>query len=128
MKLPWIRLFVGDFIADTSHLTTTQFGAYVRLVFHYYQRGGLPVDEEQLSRIAGLAATEWRRHRPALSAFFKDEWRHMRCDREIADAAANHERRSRASQIAHAARWGHANRMPIACQPQPQPQSQKEEP
>ena len=52
---PWMPLYVGDYRADTTHLNATQHGAYLLLIMHYWQHGGLPDDDEQLARIACMS-------------------------------------------------------------------------
>ena len=55
---------VSDYLAATPHLSTIQHGAYLFLIMHYWQQGGLPDDDEQLARIACMSIAEWRKHRP----------------------------------------------------------------
>ena len=95
---PWIALYVADYLADTTHLSTTQHGAYLLLIMRYWQHGGLPDDDEQLARIVGLSLADWRRNRAAIRGFFKRGWKHPRVEQEIADAKAAYERRSRAGR------------------------------
>ena len=83
--------YVGDYLADTLHLTTEQHGAYLLLIMHYWQHGGLPDDDDQLRRIAGIkddkSMTErrqWRSICLAIAPFFQQPgWRHKRIDEEL---------------------------------------------
>ena len=51
--MPYIPLFVADYLADTSHLSTLEHGAYLLLIMNYWQRGeSLPCGDMQLARIA----------------------------------------------------------------------------
>lgn len=39
---PWMPMYWGDYLQDTSHLTLREHGAYLRLIAHYWTRGSLP--------------------------------------------------------------------------------------
>lgn len=126
--MSWMPLYVGDYLADTTHLSAAQHGAYLLLIMHYWQQGTLPDDDEQLARIARMTLAEWRRNRPIICAFFGDGWRHSRVDNEMAKAVAAYEKRSRAGQKGNAKRWSdRRNAIALGSQPQPQPHSLREE-
>lgn len=86
--LPYMPLWVGDYIADTQHLTAAEHGAYMLLIMAYWQRGrALPDDSERLAIIARMTPTEWAKAEPTLREFFKaddGEWRHSRIEAELA--------------------------------------------
>jgi uncharacterized protein YdaU (DUF1376 family) len=89
MSRPWMPLYWGDYHADTRHLTGAQHGAYLLLMGHYWQRGGLPDDDAQLWRIAACSSlSEWQEMRPVIEAFFEEGWRHKRIEEEFAKASA----------------------------------------
>lgn len=79
-------LYIADYLADTTHLGALQSGAYLHLIMHYWQHGGLPDNDGSLMRIAKVTASEWRRERPVLAAFFQGGWKHKRIDTELAHA------------------------------------------
>ncbi len=83
MARPWMPLYVADYIGDTGHLTTTQHGAYLLLMMHYWRKDGLPDDDKQLSKITRLPLKIWIDQREILQAFFHDGWRHKRIDAEM---------------------------------------------
>jgi uncharacterized protein YdaU (DUF1376 family) len=83
MPRPWMPMYWGNYHADTAHLSTVQHGAYLLLIGHYWQHGGLPDDDAQLANITRLPLEEWLRHRPVLHAFFYGAWKHKRVDAEL---------------------------------------------
>lgn len=86
MSRPWMPLYVGDFLRDTRHLTTTQIGAYMLLLMHYWSAGSLPKDVPSLRRITVQDRHQWRRNAPVISAFFSPDWRHERMEKELEKA------------------------------------------
>lgn len=82
-KRAWMPLYVGDYLGDTGHLTTTQHGAYLLLMMHYWRKGELPDDDKQLSKITKLPLKVWTEYRETLQDFFYDGWRHKRIDAEL---------------------------------------------
>jgi uncharacterized protein YdaU (DUF1376 family) len=83
MNRPWMSLYVGDYLGDTGHLTTTQHGAYLLLMMHYWRKGELPDDDRQLCEIAKLPLKTWNEYRATLHDFFHDGWKHKRIDAEL---------------------------------------------
>ena len=83
MNRPWMPLYVGDYLGDTGHLTTTQHGAYLLLMMHYWHKGELPDDDRQLCKIAKLPLKTWNVYRATLQDFFHDRWTHKRIDAEL---------------------------------------------
>ena len=76
-------LYVGDYLADTGHLTTTQHGAYLLLLMHYWRKRELPDDDKQLAAIAKLPLRIWLEMKETIQAFFCEGWRHKRLEAEI---------------------------------------------
>lgn len=93
MSRPWMPLYVADYLADTAHLSAAESGAYLHLIMHYWQKGGLPTDAKHLARIAKMTPDEWEEHCSSIAAFFDDDWRHKRIDRELENTRANYRRR-----------------------------------
>lgn len=72
--LPYMPLYVADYMADTSHLTTTEHGAYMLLLMAMWRSGGaLPNDDVRLSRVARLPLDKWRRMAPTILALMTVE-------------------------------------------------------
>lgn len=76
----------GDYLKDTRDLSTLQHGAYLLLIAHYWQHGGLPDDETRLAAVTGLTAAKWRSIRDPIVAKFQDGLRHKRIDYELEKA------------------------------------------
>jgi len=120
----WMPLYVGDYRRDTAHLSAAQHGAYLLLIMHYWQQGGLPDEDDQLSRIASMSLAEWKKNRSVLRAFFGEGWRHARIDEELKNAVERYQKRSAAGKNGNAKRW-ESYRNAIAGGSQSQSQSQK---
>lgn len=91
-------LYVADYLADTGHLSTPEHGAYLLLIMHYWQNGGLPSEDAKLARICRMTAKEWSGCRDTLFDFFDSRWSHARIDRELCSAREAYERRAKAGQ------------------------------
>lgn len=87
MTAPYLPLYISDYQADTSHLTTLEHGAYLLLIMNYWQRGQpLPNDDRKLARIAGVGPREWKRIKGTISEFFQvdcSNWSHSRLESEL---------------------------------------------
>lgn len=85
--LPYMPLYVADYLADASHLTTTGHGAYLLLIMNYWQRGKpLPSGDDDLAQIARMPIKDWKKIRPAIVAFFVEtdgQWKHNRIEAEL---------------------------------------------
>ncbi len=102
---PWMPLYVADYLGDTGHLSTLEHGAYLLLIMHYWQAGGLPEDEAKLRRIARLSVKDWCDVRDTISELFEEGWRHKRVDLELSKAAEMLIKRSAAGKMGAAARY-----------------------
>jgi uncharacterized protein YdaU (DUF1376 family) len=108
-RRPWMPLYIADYLADTMHLTAAQSGAYLHLIMHYWQHGGLPDDDAKLALIARMRIEDWRRHRGTVGAFFQGRWRHARIDRELARSAEISNKRKGAALQMHAKKDANAH-------------------
>lgn len=69
--LPYMQFFVADYLADTMHLSTEEHGAYLLLIFNYWQTGKpLPNNDKRLSIIARLENERWTDVKQTLIEFF----------------------------------------------------------
>jgi len=94
MKLPWMPLYVGDYIVKTTHLTTIQHGAYLLLIMHYWTNGCLPTTDKELMAIARMTSDEWASNCYAIAKFFDRNWRHERIEEELRRVRSKSEKRS----------------------------------
>jgi uncharacterized protein YdaU (DUF1376 family) len=104
----WMPLFIGDYLADTTRLTTEQHGAYLLLIMDYWRNGPAPDDDAILANITKLAAKDWKRVKPALVGFFQVDggaWKHGRIERELTDASKSKEKAEQKAKKAAEARW-----------------------
>lgn len=109
----WMPVYWGDYLRDTSHLTTEEHGAYLLLIAHYWTTGKpLPDDAGKLARIARMGTKKWNRLAPTIRDFFSvsdGTWRHKRIDLELHKTMENKEKRIQKAQKAASARWGNNN-------------------
>jgi uncharacterized protein YdaU (DUF1376 family) len=68
----WMPLYVGDYLADTAHLSTEAHGAYLLLLMHQWRTGSIPHNHADQARIVRLSGKAWRALSPAVLAFFED--------------------------------------------------------
>lgn len=101
-------LYVADYLADTTRLTTVQHGAYLLLIMAYWRAGeALTDDDEDLSSITRLSLKDWQKIRAKIAAFFAVEdgrWSHGRIEAEIERATLNREQKSAAGRASAAQR------------------------
>ena len=85
--LPYMQFYVGDYLADTGHLTTVQHGAYLLLMLNYWRRGeALADDDARLSATVKMTKRVWLRNRQVLAEFFEVSdgvWRHKRIEKDL---------------------------------------------
>ena len=84
----WMPLYVRDYLADTGELSTLEHGAYLLLLMHYWQKGGLPSEDGKLASITRLSLKRWLKIKPTIGKLFSSNWEHKRVDKELAHAAA----------------------------------------
>lgn len=104
----WMPLYIGDYLADTMHLSGPEHGAYLLLLMHAWRNGPLPNNDRALAAIARTDAKAWREIGPAVRAFFQATAEGLvqpRLERERIAAGAHAERRANAARTAAEARW-----------------------
>ena len=101
-SLPYMQLYVSDYLADTAHLNAAQNGAYLLLLMNYWQRGK-PLDNagDRLAFVARMSPEEWEDNREILAEFFwidEDVWTHARVENDLAKVREKSEQSSKAGQ------------------------------
>ena len=70
-EFPAWPLWTDAYLADTTHLSTIEHGAYLLLLMALWRnRGWLPNDDVKLCRFARLRRNQWVKMRPTIMAFF----------------------------------------------------------
>lgn len=71
----YLPLFGSDYLADTSHLSTEEHGAYLLLMMAAWRQDdcGLPVDDKKLARITGLSVRKWTAIKETILEFWTVE-------------------------------------------------------
>jgi uncharacterized protein YdaU (DUF1376 family) len=105
----WMPLYIGDYNADTGHLTVAEHGAYLMLIMHYWQHGGLPADERMIARVSRMTAEQWAASRDVLAMLFSEGWTHKRIDAELDKATAIIAKRKAAADAMHDKRRANAH-------------------
>ena len=68
-KAPAMPMYWDAYLADTTHLTTEEHGAYMLLLAAMWRRNGsVPNDDKDNARILGLTPAKWRKIKARLVA------------------------------------------------------------
>lgn len=103
----WMPLYIGDYLRDTTRLTTVQHGAYFLLIMDYWTNGSLPDNDQILASITKCSDDQWQRIKPAIASKFQIEdgyWKHSRIEKELTEARQNKQKRIERSQKANLAK------------------------
>ncbi|EAB0914196.1 DUF1376 domain-containing protein [Escherichia coli] len=104
--LPYMQLYIADYLADTMHLSAEEHGAYLLLMFNYWQTGK-PIPKNRLAKIARLTNERWADVEPSLQEFFCDngeEWAHLRIEEDLASVREKLTKKSAAGKASVQAR------------------------
>ena len=133
----YLPLFGSDYLADTSHLTTEEHGAYLLLMMAAWRQEdcGLPLDDKKLSRIAGLSARKWAQIRETILEFWHVKEGRIYQSRLLKERGYAHQK-SESNRNAAKVRWEkqvaenivgeECKRISERNAPQPQPQEELE--
>lgn len=104
--LPYMQLYIADYLADIMHLSAEEHGAYLLLMFNYWQTGK-PIPKNRLAKIARLTNERWADVEPSLQEFFCDngeEWVHLRIAEDLASVREKLTKKSAAGKASVQAR------------------------
>lgn len=70
-ELNMMPLYTDAYLADTTHLTLEEHGAYCKLLITMWRNGGwLPSADEKVARFLGVSIKKWQKLKPVLQDFF----------------------------------------------------------
>ncbi len=73
--IPAMLLWTDAYMADTSHLTTVEHGAYLLLLMEFHRKGSLSGDDAILARVCRMSGREWLSVKETvLSLFYNPAW------------------------------------------------------
>jgi uncharacterized protein YdaU (DUF1376 family) len=104
----WMPLYIGDYLAETQHLSAEQSGAYLHLLMHEWRVGPLPLDLDVLRRIARVEKDAWSNAWAMLEHFFtrtEAGYTQPRLELEKVKSQENRERFSNRGKAAAEKRW-----------------------
>jgi hypothetical protein len=73
---------IGNYLADITHLSIEQHGAYLLLLFQLWHRGTLPANETTLAQITRMTADAWSKSPNGVADFREGHRHHLRAQRE----------------------------------------------
>jgi uncharacterized protein YdaU (DUF1376 family) len=101
-----MQLYVADYLADTAHLTTEEHGAYLLLLFSYWQTGK-PLRADRLASVSRMSNERWACVEQTLSEFFdvkKGLWTHFRVEADLEKVGSKSKKNSEAGKKSAKAR------------------------
>ncbi len=101
--LPYMQLYVADYLADTAYLDVIESGAYLHLLMNYWQTGKpLPNDDKRLARIAKCTDEQWLNVRSTVVEYFVEQENVLIHNRVEEDLLSVNEKQSNASKAGKA--------------------------
>lgn len=108
----WMPLYIGDYLADTMHLSTEEHGAYLLLLMALFKAGGsIDLDETSFAILTRLSTDRWAAMEKKMLRFFNVDGRILTHDRVTLEIEAAKEKSKKGTKGA-AKRWGNASDMP----------------
>lgn len=105
-NMHWMPLYIGDYLADTSHLTIEQSGCYLHLLMSQWRVGYVPDDDTKLAALCRVSRTYFARHiGPAVRPFFISDGERLiqvRLEKERKKSAKMSEKQAENARKMHA--------------------------
>ena len=106
--LPYIRLYIPDYLSSTAHLNPTEHGVYLLLIMNYWQRGGpLPADKASLSQTCGMSRSQFNGVFEKIVKFFCEIdglLYHSRIEHELLKVSVKSQKNSNSGKLSAAKR------------------------
>ncbi len=86
-QTPVFPLWIDAYLADTTHLTCEQHGAYFLILLATWRNHGrpLPDDDQRMARVVRMTPARWRKLKPIIAEFFEiidGKWHQKRLEKE----------------------------------------------
>ncbi|SHN86928.1 DUF1376 domain-containing protein [Bradyrhizobium erythrophlei] len=108
VRRPWVPFHGAEFFAKANLISDAQAIALLRLIWSYWENGGLPDDDQKLARIARMTPKQWNKSRAAISEFFGDQWTSERLDLELAKIIDLSNKNREKAELGHSLRRARA--------------------
>ena len=113
----WMPLYIGEYLADTMHLTTEQSGAYLFLIMAYWRKkSALQSSPASLASICRMSLDAWSIHQAVLEEFFDTStdgvWIHKRIEKELELAGIKKVKAEEKARKAAESRWNKPENAP----------------
>lgn len=106
----WMPWYIADYLADTTHLSAAEHGAYLLMLAHaWMNNGALPLEDERLCRLTRMSAVEWELSKGVLMRFWTaedDGYVQKRLRSELLKAKNMQDQRVKAGLASANVRWG----------------------
>lgn len=107
--LPYMQLYVADYLADTMHLTVEEHGAYLLLIMNYWQTGK-PIKQKRIQAITRINNERLTDVTETLQEFFNVDdsgvWHHSRIEADLKKVKSKSIKASEAGKKSALKRWG----------------------
>ena len=117
-EMPFMQLYVGDYLADTLHMTTEQNGAYLLILMAMWTHDAkVPNDDKKLARIARVSPRRWHLIKNDIIALLDVEGNSLtqkRLKREHQKAVSKRAKRMRSGSLGGTAKSLKTNKPPLA--------------